>query len=103
MDSQLMGKLLLFLVLGEGVQLDDALMAKLKARLRSALSPRHVPDEVYAVPEVPRTLNGKKVEVPVKRILLGESPDAVVTPSSLANPDSIQYFVDLSRKEVPGA
>ncbi|MQG76361.1 MAG: acetoacetate--CoA ligase [SAR202 cluster bacterium] len=97
------GKLLLFLVLAEGVQLDDALMAKLKARLRSALSPRHVPDEVYAVPEVPRTLNGKKVEVPVKRILLGESPDAVVTPSSLANPDSIKYFFDLSRKEAPGA
>jgi len=93
------GKLLLFLVLGEGVQLDDALTAKLKARLRSALSPRHVPDEVYAVPEVPRTLNGKKVEVPVKRILLGESPDAVVTPSSLVNPDSIKYFVDFANQE----
>ena len=97
------GKLLLFLVLGEGVQLDDDLTAKLKARLRSALSPRHVPDEVYAVPEVPRTLNGKKVEVPVKRILLGESPDVVVTPSSLANPDSIQYFVDLANQEASGA
>jgi acetoacetyl-CoA synthetase len=93
------GKLLLFLVLGEGVQFDDALTAKLKARLRSALSPRHVPDEVYAVPEVPRTLNGKKVEVPVKRILLGESPDAVVTPSSLVNPDSIKYFVDFANQE----
>ena len=53
---------------------------------QNALSPRHVPDEVYAVPEVP-----------VKRILLGESPDAVVTPASLANPDSIKYFVELDR------
>jgi acetoacetyl-CoA synthetase len=95
------GKLLLFLVLVEGVQLDDTLTAKLKARLRSALSPRHVPDEVYAVPEVPRTLNGKKVEVPVKRILLGESPNVVVTPASLANPDSMKYFVQLA-KESPG-
>ncbi len=97
------GKLLLFLVLGEGATLDDELTTKLKTRLRSALSPRHVPDEVYAVPEVPRTLNGKKVEVPVKRILLGESPDAVVTPSSLANPDSIKYFVDLAHQEALGA
>ena len=97
------GKLLLFLVLGEGVQLDDALTTKLKTRLRSALSPRHVPDEVYAVPEVPRTLNGKKVEVPVKRILLGESPEVVVTPSSLANPDSIKYFVELAHQEASNA
>jgi len=97
------GKLLLFLVLAEGVQLDDALMSKLKSRLRRALSPRHVPDEVYAVPDVPRTLNGKKVEVPVKRILLGESPNVVVTPSSLANPDSIQYFVDFASQEARGA
>ncbi len=97
------GKLLLFLVLAEGVELDDTLTAKLKARLRSALSPRHVPDEVYAVPEVPRTLNGKKVEVPVKRILLGESPDVVVTPASLANPDSMKYFVKLAHKEFSGA
>ena len=97
------GKLLLFLVLGEGVQLDDAFTAKLESRLRSALSPRHVPDGIFAVPEVPRTLNGKKVEVPVKRILLGESPDVVVTPSSLANPESIAYFVKLAHQEASGA
>ena len=97
------GKLLLFLVLAEGVQLDETLIATVRTRLRSALSPRHVPDEIYAIPEVPRTLNGKKVEVPVKRILLGESPDVVVTPSSLANPDSIKYFVELAQQGAAGA
>ena len=95
------GKLMLFLALSEGTMLDDPLIAKLRTRLRSALSPRHVPDEILAVPDVPRTLNGKKVEVPVKRILLGESPEEVITTSSLENPDSINYFVELSHRHVP--
>ena len=95
------GKLLLFLALSEDTMLDDALKAKLRTRLRIALSPRHVPDEILAVPDVPRTLNGKKVEVPVKRILLGESPEEVITASSLENPDSINYFVELSQRNVP--
>ena len=95
------GKLLLFLALSEGTILDDTLITKLKTRLRSTLSPRHVPDEILAVPEVPRTLNGKKVEVPVKRILLGESPEEVIAASSLENPDSINYFVELSQRNVP--
>ena len=92
------GKLLLFLALSEDTLLDDALIVKLRTRLKSTLSPRHVPDEILAVPEVPRTLNGKKVEVPVKRILLGESPEEVITASSLENPDSINYFVELSQR-----
>ena len=94
------GNLLLFLELSEDTMLDDALIVKLRTRLKSTLSPRHVPDEILAVPEVPRTLNGKKVEVPVKRILLGESPEEVITPSSLENPDSINYFVELSQRSV---
>ena len=96
------GKLLLFLVLNKGMLLDQSLMTKLRRRLRSALSPRHVPDEILAVPDVPRTLNGKKVEVPVKRILLGEPPEVVITPSSLENPDSINYFVELLHRNIPG-
>ena len=95
------GKLLLFLALSEGAVLDDTLIAKLRTRLRSTLSPRHVPDEILAVPDVPRTLNGKKVEVPVKRILLGESPEEVITASSLENPGSINFFVELSQRNVP--
>ena len=58
-------------------------------------SPRHVPDAIYAVPELPRTLNGKKLEVPVKRILTGAPLEKAVSREAVANPDSLRYFVDL--------
>ncbi|MEA2972709.1 MAG: acetoacetyl-CoA synthetase [Actinomycetota bacterium] len=90
------GRCWLFVVLADGAVLDDDLRATIARRLRAELSPRHVPDEIVAVAEVPRTLNGKKLEVPVKRILLGEPWQAVVTPDGMANPDTLQFFVDLA-------
>jgi acetoacetyl-CoA synthetase len=94
-------ELLLFVALRDGVTLDDALVARLRAEIRGALSPRHVPDRIVAVPSVPRTLSGKKLEVPVKRILTGADPDTVAARGSLANPDSLDAFAALTmnRKE----
>ena len=81
---------------GGGWALDDAMRAAIAGRLRSELSPRHVPDQVVAVPEVPKTLNGKKLEVPVKRLLLGEPLDKAVSTGAVANPDSLAAFLDVA-------
>ena len=88
----------LFVVLKEGVQLDDDLVRKIKKSIRETTSPRHVPDEVLTIPEVPRTLNGKKVEVPVKKILSGTPPEEAVSKDSLTNPDSLNFFVEQAEK-----
>ncbi len=90
------GRCWLFVVLADEAVLDDDLRATIARRLRAELSPRHVPDEIRAVAVVPRTLNGKKLEVPVKRILLGEPWQKVVTVDGMSNPDSLRYFVDLA-------
>jgi acetoacetyl-CoA synthetase len=88
----------LFVVLAEGVVLDDALEGEIKARIREQCSPRHVPDAVFQIREVPRTLSGKALEVPVKRILAGAEPDRAASRDSLANPEALDYFVDLAGK-----
>ena len=82
----------LFVVLREGVELDAGLTREIKARIRAFASPRHVPDEIVQIPEVPRTLSGKILEVPVKRILMGADADAVASRASLANPAALDYF-----------
>ncbi len=87
----------LFVVLRPGASLDDALIAEIARRIRERCSPRHVPDRVYEIAEVPRTLSGKVLEVPVKRILMGTPPERVASRDSLANPDALDYFVDLAR------
>ena len=87
------GWLALYVVLREGTQLDDALVARIKTRIRSDCSPRHVPDEITAVQAVPRTLSGKLLEVPVKRILMGADPATVASRDSLANPEALDWFV----------
>jgi acetoacetyl-CoA synthetase len=92
------GHLLLFVVLREGLSLDDEVTARIKGNLRKNLSPRHVPDELYAITEVPRTLSGKKVEVPIKRIFIGEPPEKVVTADALRNPEAMQFFIDLAQR-----
>jgi acetoacetyl-CoA synthetase len=87
------GKLLLFVVLTEGVELDDDLRDRLKKTLRTELTPRHVPDRIEAVPDVPRTLNGKKLEVPVKRLLEGVELEKAVSTGAVADPDALQPFL----------
>jgi acetoacetyl-CoA synthetase len=91
------GKLWLFVVLRPGAVLDDTLRRSIAAKLKTELSPRHVPDEVRQIHEVPRTLNGKKLEVPIKRILLGTSAEKAASAGTLANPQAIQTFVELRK------
>jgi len=86
----------LFVVLADGETLDDELVGEIKRRIRELCSPRHVPDAVYAIAEVPRTLSGKVLEVPVKRILTGTPPEQAASRDSLANPRSLDYFVELA-------
>jgi acetoacetyl-CoA synthetase len=89
------GELILYVVTRTG--LDDELTGKIRRALREALSPRHLPDAVVAVPSVPRNLTGKKLELPVKRILLGARPDDVASRDALADPDSLTPFVEHAR------
>jgi acetoacetyl-CoA synthetase len=86
----------LFVVLREGATLDDELRGAIVRRVREDCSPRHVPDDVFAVAEVPRTLSGKILEVPVKRILSGTTPERAASRDSLANPSALDWFVELA-------
>jgi acetoacetyl-CoA synthetase len=86
----------LFVVLEQGAALDEGLATEIKRRIREQCSPRHVPDAVFQVREVPRTLSGKVLEVPVKRILTGTPTEQAASRDSLANPESLDYFVDLA-------
>lgn len=88
--------LALFVVLADGQALDEPLRERIAAQIRSKASPRHVPDEVYAVPDIPRTLTGKKMEVPVRRLLLGTPSEQVTSPDAMANPASLEFFVRLA-------
>jgi acetoacetyl-CoA synthetase len=90
------GRLLLFVVLRPGVELDDGLRGRIRAAVRADLSPRHVPDRIDAIAEVPRTLSGKKLEVPVKRVLAGVPLEQAVSEGALANPDAIHQVVALA-------
>jgi acetoacetyl-CoA synthetase len=92
------GYVQLFVVLAAGVELDRDLKQRLRARIRAYCSPRHVPDEIVQVPQVPRTLTGKVVEVPVKRILQGEPVDQVLSRDSLVDPTAIDWFVTYARE-----
>ena len=89
----------LFVVLRDGARLDEDLVKRIKARVREDCSPRHVPNEIHAIAEVPRTLSGKALEVPVKRILMGQPPEKAASHESLANPDALDYFVELAGSE----
>jgi acetoacetyl-CoA synthetase len=89
------GELVLFVVLDEGRSLDDGLGATIARTIREELSPRHVPDALHCIPAVPRTISGKKMEVPVKRLLDGEPLEKVANPGAMANPDSLAAFLEL--------
>jgi acetoacetyl-CoA synthetase len=84
----------LFVVLTEGTELDDELRDRIRAAIRTALSQRHVPDDILAIPAVPRTLTGKKMEVPVKRLLLGWPLSEVAAPGAVADPSALDVFVE---------
>ncbi|WP_327039153.1 acetoacetate--CoA ligase [Micromonospora maris] len=95
------GELLLFVVLADGLTLDDELRKKICRELRTALSPRHVPDEIHQVRAVPRTLSAKKLEVPVKKILTGTPVDQAAAKGALANPESLTAFATLAHHRTP--
>lgn len=98
------GRLVLFLAMAEGHRLDDDLVARLRSALRSELSPRHAPDETHEVPGVPRTLSGKKLEVPIRKILLGTPAERAANPDSMANPEVLDHYVRLAGEQpVPPA
>jgi acetoacetyl-CoA synthetase len=88
-------RMTLFVVLRDGAVLDDRLESEIRRRIREDCSPRHVPDEVLAAPEIPRTLSGKILEVPVKRLLMGARADEVASRDSLANPAALDWFARL--------
>jgi acetoacetyl-CoA synthetase len=89
--------MILFVVLRDGVSLDDELTAQIKRRIREDCSPRHVPNEIRQIEQVPRTLSGKVLEVPVKRILMGTPPAEAASVDSLADPRALDYFVELAK------
>jgi acetoacetyl-CoA synthetase len=88
----------LFVVLEQGATLDDDLVRRIRTRVREDCSPRHVPSDVVEIDEVPRTLSGKALEVPVKRILMGTPPEKAASRDSLANPEALDWFVELARQ-----
>lgn len=88
----------LFVVLRDGVKLDDDLRSRLRDAIRTTLSARHVPNEVFAVPEIPRTLTGKKMELPIKKLLLGMALDKAANPDAMANPKSLGFYMDFARQ-----
>lgn len=83
----------LFVVLRDGLALTDALKAQMIANIRTALSARHVPNEIFAVPEIPRTMSGKKQELPIKKLLLGQAIEKVLNRDTMANPASLDWFI----------
>lgn len=97
----------LFVVLRDGLRLDDALRDTMRARIREALSSRHVPNEIVQVPGVPRTLSGKKMEVPIKKLLLGHPSDKIANPDAMANPDCLAWYFayadDYLTRQAPAA
>jgi acetoacetyl-CoA synthetase len=98
-DAEL--RMILFVALTPGTVLDEELTAQIKRRIREDCSPRHVPNEIRQIEEVPRTLSGKVLEVPVKRILMGAAPQEAASVDSLANPASLDYFVKLAEELAP--
>ncbi|GAB3992854.1 hypothetical protein GCM10029992_03020 [Glycomyces albus] len=86
-------RLLLYVALDEGVELDENLRQRIVRTLREQLSPRHVPDEIRSIAAVPRTLSGKKVEIPVKKILKGAKPEEAISTDALANPEALRAFL----------
>ena len=100
-DLELLGQesyMPLFVVLRDGVTLDDQLKRRINGRIRSDISPRHVPSEIFAIDEVPYTLSGKKMEVPIRKILLGRTVETAANLGAMRNPESLEFFVRLAEQ-----
>jgi acetoacetyl-CoA synthetase len=100
-DLELLGResyMPLFVVLQPGVTLDTSLKDLIKERIKKQASPRHVPNDIFEIKQIPRTLNGKKMEVPIRKILLGHPLEKSVNPDSMSNPDSLPFFIELADK-----
>jgi len=87
----------LFVVLKPGYELDDALKQKIRTALRTNLTPHHVPDDIVTIAEVPRTLSGKKLEVPIKKLFLGTPLEKAASVGALGNPRALQFFLEFAR------
>lgn len=92
------GEMILFIAMVPGARLDEKMDAAVRAKIRADISPKYVPDKVIEVPSVPKTLNGKKLEVPIKRILMGEDPSMVLNRDSLLDPDSVDFYVEIAKQ-----
>ena len=104
-DLELLGResyMPLFVVLQSGTELDDRLQRRIRQVLREQVSPRHVPNDIYVIDEVPYTLSGKKMEVPVRRILLGHDLEKAANRGAMRNPESLQYFIDFAARRTAG-
>jgi acetoacetyl-CoA synthetase len=88
----------LFVVLQPGLELDATLKARIEEAIRTTASARHVPDEIFRVEDIPRTLTGKKMELPVRKLLLGAAATSVASPEAMANPSSLDFFMQLARR-----
>ncbi|MBU0588077.1 MAG: acetoacetate--CoA ligase [Gammaproteobacteria bacterium] len=104
-DLEYLGKesyMPLFVVLREGHTLDAAMRAKLNNAIKTALSPRFVPNDIFEVTEIPRTLSGKKQELPIKKLLLGQALEKVVNKDAMANPGCLDWYVAFAARHATG-
>jgi acetoacetyl-CoA synthetase len=105
-DLEYLGKesyMPLFVVLRPGTVLDDAIKAKLNNAIKVALSPRFIPNEIFQVAEIPRTLSGKKQELPIKKLMLGQPLEKVVNRDAMANPGCLDWYVELAKQHLAKA
>ena len=105
-DLEYLGKesyMPLFVVLRSGLTLDEALKKRINDAIKTALSPRFIPNEIFQVAEIPRTLSGKKQELPIKKLMLGHPLEKVVNKDAMANPGCLDWYVDLARRHLAKA
>jgi acetoacetyl-CoA synthetase len=100
-DLELLGRasyMPLFVVLRPGAIFDEALKTAIHQKLRREVSPRHIPDEIIEIKAVPYTLSGKKMEVPIRKILLGMDPKTAVNPGAMRNPEALAFFREFAKQ-----
>jgi acetoacetyl-CoA synthetase len=102
-DMEVLGRpsyMPLFVVLRPGLELDDSLQARIKQAIREAVSPRFIPDEIVQAPAIARTLSGKKQELPIKKMLLGQPADKVLNKDAMANPECLAWYADFAARSL---